>query len=257
MRALCKHRRMSSHDDPEARIRDLERSLNDRGSELTQSSSELGSGEHGAGYGYGSTMPPYAAPPHAAPPPYGAPQPPYGMPFPPVQMSSTGGSGRGWPALAVMGAVTVAIVVGAVVFFANVFSGVDSIIDTFEGKPTVSGGGGGPFGVPPVSGGNRPPAPTFAPAEPTAVPGGDISVAGVESNRSITCDDNAVNVSGVRNTVVLTGECRSVTVSGIENTVTVDSTATISASGFDNHITYLSGDPEIQNSGGSNVVERG
>lgn len=248
---------MSSHDDPEARIRDLERSLTDRGSELTQSSSELGAGAPGAGYGYGSA-PPYAAPPpYPAPPTYGVPQPPYGMPFPPVQMTSTGASGRGWPVFAVMGAVTLAIIVGVIVFFANVFSGVDSIIDTFDGKPTASGGGGGPFGVPPSSGGNRPPAPTFAPSEPTAVPGGDISVSGVGSNRSITCDDNTVSVSGVRNTVVLTGECRSLTVSGVENTVTVDSTASISASGFDNRITYLSGDPEIQNSGGSNVVERG
>lgn len=248
---------MSSEDDPEARIRDLERSLSDRASELTHGSYEMGSGEHGAG---SPPPPPYAnqqSPYSAPPPPYTAPQSPYGMQFPPVQMSSTGRSGHGWILFAVMGAVTLAIIVGTVVFFADVFSRVDSIIGTFDGRPTASGGGGGPFGVPPSSGGNRPPAPTFAPTEPAAVPGGDVSVAGVGSNRSITCDDSVVNISGVSNTVVLTGQCRSVTVSGVQNTVTVDATATISASGFNNRVTYHSGDPEIQNSGDSNTVERG
>jgi Protein of unknown function (DUF3060) len=249
---------MSSEDDPEARIRDLERSLSEQSSELTQSSYEQGSGAYGPGRGNAPPPPAHQVPPHpygAQQAPYGVPPTPYGVAFPQVTLGSTGGSGRGWMVFAVMGAVTLAIIVGTVVFFANVFSSVNSIIDTFDGKPTASGGGG-PFGVPP-SGGNRPPAPTSAPSQTAPAPGTDISVAGVGSNRSITCDDNVVNVSGVNNTLVLTGQCRSVTVSGIENTVTVDSTATISASGFNNRITFLSGSPEIQNSGDSNVVERG
>ncbi len=265
---------MSSEEDPEARIRDLERSLSDQSAELTQSSYELGSsGPYGPGGGNAPPPPPYTVPlplaqqvppqpygvpqgPYGVPQgPYGVPQAPYGVGFPHVTVGSTRGSGRGWIVFAVMGAVTLAIIVGTVVFFANVFSSVNSIIDTFDGKPTASGGGG-PFGVP-SPGGNRPPAPTLAPTETAAAPGTDISVAGVGSNRSITCDDNVVNVSGVNNTLVLKGQCRSVTVSGVENTVTVDSTATISASGFNNRITFLSGTPEIQNSGDSNVVERG
>jgi hypothetical protein len=43
----------------------------------------------------------------------------------------------------------------------------------------------------------------------------------------------------------------------MENTVTVDSAATISASGLNNHVTYLSGTPQIDNSGDSNVIEQG
>jgi hypothetical protein len=264
---------MSSEDDPEARIRDLERSLSEQSSELTQSSYESGySGPYGPGGG-NAPPPPYTVPPAPAqqvpPPPYGVPPQPYGVPqapygvpqapygvgLPPT-LGPTGRSRGGWIVFAVMGAVTLAIIVGTVVFFANVFSSVNSIIDTFHGKPTASGGGG-PFGVPSSGGGNRPPAPTFAPSETVPAPGTDISVAGVGSNRTITCDDNVVNVSGVNNTLVLKGQCRSVTVSGVENTVTVDSAAAISASGFNNRITFLSGTPEIQNSGDSNVVERG
>jgi hypothetical protein len=39
--------------------------------------------------------------------------------------------------------------------------------------------------------------------------------------------------------------------------VTVDSAATISASGLENRVTFRSGDPQIGNSGSDNVVERG
>ncbi len=56
---------------------------------------------------------------------------------------------------------------------------------------------------------------------------------------------------------MITGQCLSVTVSGVENTVTVDAAAKINASGFNNRVTYLSGTPEINNSGGDNVVEQG
>ncbi len=249
---------MSSQDDPEARIRDLERSLGEQPSELTQSSYEMGSGQYGGGY----TAPPsYTAPqaPYTAPQsPYTAPQSPFGAPFPPVPMATTGGAGRGWIVYAVAAAVLVAVIGGTIILFANVFSNVNSFIDTFQGSPTASGGGGGPFdGSPSRSGGNRSPALTIAPTAPIGPPGGEISVAGVGDNKTIACNDSVVNVSGVDNTVVITGQCRSVTVSGVENTVTVDSAAIISASGFNNRVTYLSGTPEIENSGNSNVVEQG
>lgn len=47
-----------------------------------------------------------------------------------------------------------------------------------------------------------------------------------------------------------------VTVSGIKNIVTVDTADTISASGFENQVTYHSGSPTIQNAGSDNVVEQ-
>lgn len=263
---LCKHRRMSSHDDPEARIRELESSLGAQSSELTQSSSEVGSGQYAGGYPapppYPERQSGYAAPPspYTVPqPPYGGPRSPYTAPLPTMPMPSGGGAGRGWIVYGVVAAILVAIIGGTVVLFANVFSSVNSVIDTFGGSPTASsGGGGGPFGAPSSrSGGNRPPAPTIAPAPSVGPAGEQISVAGVRDNKTIACNDSVVNVSGVSNTVVITGQCRSLTVSGVENTVTVDAAATISASGVNNHVTYLSGTPQIDNSGDSNVVEHG
>ncbi|MGH3638955.1 MAG: DUF3060 domain-containing protein [Mycobacterium sp.] len=236
---------MSSQDDPEARIRELERSLSDRASELTQSSSESGAGHGGQ----------FVNAPPAPQPPYMAPPSSHGLPFPPVPVASSGGTGRGWLVFAVLGAVMVAIVAGVVIFVSNVFSSVSSVIDTFDGSPTASGGGG-PFGTP-SGGADRPPAPTAAPTVELAPPGGDVSVAGVGGNKTIACRDTDVNVSGVSNTIVLTGHCRTVTVSGVQNTVTIDAAETISASGFENRVTFLTGTPEIQNSGGSNVVEQG
>ncbi|MEU0497707.1 DUF3060 domain-containing protein [Mycobacterium sp. NPDC006124] len=47
------------------------------------------------------------------------------------------------------------------------------------------------------------------------------------------------------------------TVSGIENTITVDSSVKIGISGMDNRVTFLAGAPEVDQSGDSNVVERG
>ena len=71
----------------------------------------------------------------------------------------------------------------------------------------------------------------------------------------MVCEDADVNISGVNNTVTLTGHCLSVSVSGVENKITVDSADVIGASGFDNEIIYLSGDPKI-NASGSNSVSR-
>jgi hypothetical protein len=252
---------MSSHDDPEARIRDLERSLSEQSSELTQSSYEAGSAQYGANYTAPPPPPPYQAPqspytaPYTAPQsPYPPPVPPYGVPYPPAPRGASGGGGRGWIVYGVIAAVLVAIIGGTVFLFASVFSSVNSVIDTFGSQPTASGGGG-PFGVPPsASGGNKP---SVAPSASTAPAGAPISVAGIGDNKTVACNDSVVNVSGVSNTVVLTGQCRSVTVSGVENTVTVDSAETISASGFNNRVTYLSGNPQIENSGDSNTVEQG
>ncbi|GLP74000.1 membrane protein [Mycobacterium antarcticum] len=238
---------MSSPDDPEARIRDLERTLGEQSSELTQSSYELGT----AAPGY-QAPPAYSAPPGPA---YQAPQPPYGMPFP-TMPTSRRPTGRPEVVYVVAAVMLMAVIGGTFYFVANVFSNVNSFVDTFNGSPTASGGGS--FDVPPnVSGGNRPPAPTVAPTVALGPPGGDLSVAGVGGNKTIACNDSIVNVSGVSNTVRITGQCRSVTVSGVENTVTVDSAATISASGFSNRVTFLSGAPEIAKSGDSNIVEPG
>ena len=72
----------------------------------------------------------------------------------------------------------------------------------------------------------------------------------------MVCKDSNVNISGVNNTVTLTGHCVNISVSGVGNKVTVDTTDKIGASGFDNEIIYLSGDPEIDTTE-SNTVSRG
>ena len=82
-------------------------------------------------------------------------------------------------------------------------------------------------------------------------------VSGVGAHRTVECHDTVVIVSGVENQLEITGHCAAVTVSGIENVITVDSVDTIGVSGFDNRVTYRSGDPDVSTSGQSNVVERG
>lgn len=87
--------------------------------------------------------------------------------------------------------------------------------------------------------------------------GGPIQIAGVGGSRTVACNDRPVGISGVSNTVVLTGHCASVNVSGIDNTITVDSAAQIVTSGMRNRVTYHSGTPDIPDPGESNIVERG
>jgi hypothetical protein len=98
----------------------------------------------------------------------------------------------------------------------------------------------------------------FPSNHPSAAPsGGTLGVAGSHKNERIACNDSKISVSGSSNTVVLTGHCASVTVSGTQNVVTVDAADTISASGFENRVTFHSGSPRINKSGSGNVVEEG
>jgi Protein of unknown function (DUF3060) len=90
-----------------------------------------------------------------------------------------------------------------------------------------------------------------------ALPGVPLSVAGVDAVKTVVCNEGMVNVSGVSSEITITGHCVSVNVSGVENRVTLENADTITASGFNNRVTYRAGDPQINNSGGDNVVERG
>ncbi|BBX04572.1 membrane protein [Mycolicibacterium moriokaense] len=256
---------MTSPEDPEERIRQLEQSAASYGAV------ELGA-EHAPREGvdpssqlppppaYNTPVPPAYAPPPAfgpPPPPYGdAPsygdpyQPPFGTQYTPIQK-------KGAP---------VGLIIGLVVFvFLAVFGAIAAFVwnmsSTIEG---VAGGGGSV---------DRPNTPTFRPptitlpsipaiptipstVEETPKPGGQFSVAGVDNVRTIPCNDSNISVSGVNNTITLTGHCLSVTVSGVDNNVTVDSVDTIGASGFDNEVIYHSGDPKVDATG-SNTVSRG
>ncbi|WP_088413329.1 DUF3060 domain-containing protein [Mycobacteroides saopaulense] len=95
------------------------------------------------------------------------------------------------------------------------------------------------------------PGPTFVP------PGSTFSVSGTHKQVAVYCDECSVNVSGVSNTVEILGNCDTLTVSGVENAVTVDTAVKIGVSGFDNRVTYHSGEPDVSKSGNNNTVQQG
>jgi hypothetical protein len=267
---------MNSQDDPEARIRQLEQSAAD------QAPVELGT-EQTSSAGAGPTAPlpppvgpygttPYDAPAYGAPPsgapPYGT--PPYGtQPFgdayqPPPGTVFTPMPGKGTPVGLVVGLIAVVAIVifggiGLIVW--NVVSATGGSISTREGGETSFAGSGGSVDTPaekPTESapGGLPGIPDVS-ALPTAPPSAQVTISGIEENKTIACTDSAVSISGVDNTVTITGHCVSVSVSGMRNQVTVDASDSISASGFENRIIYHSGSPQIDNFGGNNIIEQG
>ena len=245
---LWDHLRMNREDDPEARIRELERPLNDQAH-----TSELGREHSGSNTAYlpppvpGYTQPDYSTPVYGSPPPYGTQQYGAGYSAPPRNVSG----GIPWLVFGMIAVVVLAIAGGVILFVSNMSSD----------RSTVSGGGGS-IDIPSIPSIEIPsiPAPPGAPdADPTAIvgtPGETVTVSGIDSNRTIACNDGSVTISGIRNTVNITGHCVDVSVSGMNNVVTVDIADVIGVSGFDNRVTYHSGSPQIDASD-SNVVEQG
>lgn len=215
---------MVADDDPEQRIRELERSLSDRASEL------------GVGH-VDAPVPTYIPPPDGYPPPppgaagYSSYPPPvtFGTPFP---RSSPGVFRFGW----LLFAIPVIGLVIAGISFVVFFQAADAVTSQFGSIQSAN--------------------PSIGGTAPTVAEGGTVSVSGVSKRESVACDGGSVNVSGVSNTVEITGHCESVIVSGVENTVKVESADSISASGFTNRVTYTSGSPDTSATG-DNVVARG
>lgn len=258
---------MTSPDDPEERIRQLEQSAASYGAV------ELGAEHAREGVNPASPLPPpaYAAPP--PPPPYGAPPPAYGPPpqygsppsygdpyQPPFGTHYTPVQKKGAPVGLIVGLIAVV----GIVIFGGIAAFVWNVSSTVEG---VAGGGGSvdrPGGrstytppsivIPSIEIPEIPGLPSGPEETPTR--GGQFSVSGIDEVKTIPCNEANISVSGVNNTVTLTGHCASVSVSGVNNNVTLDSADTIGASGFDNKIVYLSGDPKVDASG-SNTVSRG
>ncbi|CQD09222.1 putative threonine rich protein [Mycobacterium europaeum] len=231
---------MPANDDPEERIRELERPLAE-----AARASEVGSAQPAAQ--------PFPPGPGAGPPP----PPPwsYGGPLtgPPPRPPS--GNRMWWIVGTVIVVGVIALAGGIAAFAAHQLSGVRSIItsppaitDTFGPATTTPGAAA------PSTTRARTPGPSTSPAPP---PGAKLSVSGIGENRTIACNDNVISVSGVSNTVVISGHCASLTVSGVQNEITVDAVDSIEASGFNNKVTYHTGTPKVSNSGGSNVVGQG
>jgi hypothetical protein len=237
---LWEHLLMKSEDDPEARIRELEQSLADsaRASET------------------GVTPPPgkWTAPSGPAFPPPPAPSPlPYGGPFP---STSSGISSRNriWWILAAAFVIGMIALPAGILFFTArqvSHSGLTTLLPNPSSAAPPSGGvtqppNAGPL-VPPSSGVTAAPTPA----------GANLSIAGINENRTIACDGSTISVSGVSNTVVITGHCASLSVSGVQNKVTVEVVDSIEVSGFNNQISYLKGSPTVDKSGDGNVVQHG
>lgn len=245
---------MNSEEDPEARIRELEQPMADRAR-----ASELGSDVDG-GYSYpppppGPVPPPVSAPmsPNYAPPSYSN----YNNPYPGGTPRSSSGIRLFWilAAVAVIGGLV--IVAGVAAYVARQFSEAESAItSTNETTTAVTSVTAAPGSNEPPTGKTRVPSSASSPA-PTAPAGEQVIISGINEKRTVSCNGNAITVSGISNTVTLTGHCGSVTVSGLQNVVTVDTADTIEASGLDNRVTYHSGAPKINKSGGNNTVEQG
>lgn len=215
---------MNPDDDPEKRIRDLERPLANQAQ-----TSELGTAGR---FDYWAPPPP--------PPGYHHPS------------SAPSGMRIGWIILALL--IVGLFLGGGVIVWTNLAN------RSSPGIPSISGGGG-TFTTATTTATRTSRSTATPPSSPAATmstpaPGGNVSVAGVNQNKRIACDDTVVTISGMNNTVAITGHCTQVQVSGMNNVVTVDDTEAIDASGMDNKITYRAGSPTINKSGFGNTVEK-
>jgi hypothetical protein len=257
---------MDSQEDPEQRIQNLERPLAD-----AARASEMGVTQPPGGYGYPlgppgppgappPVQPPWGAPPQGPPPMGPPPQAPwtYGGPLsgPPPKPPS---GNRTWWIVGALIVVIFLVLAGGIAFFvahkiSDARSTINSAISATSSPPRSTSRSQAP------STRTRTPAPSTSSApstSPAPPPGGSLTISGIGENKTVACNDNIVTVSGISNTVTITGHCTSLTVSGMQNTITVDAADNIEASGFNNKVTYHTGNPKISNFGGSNVVQQG
>jgi hypothetical protein len=251
---------MNPEDDPEARIRALEQPLANQ----AQASEMGGSGQPSPGPAPAYLPPPvqqpysapdYSTPSYGSPPPYSGDaygtQQPYGTPYTPQRKVS---GGIPWLVFGIIAAIfVIGIGAGAVFFTRNMNSGSGPLISTGSGGATIS-----LPSIPapsiPLPPGSNPNAPSDQGVE-TASPGSQFTVAGIDSTRTIACNDAAVSVSGIRNTVNITGHCSNISVSGMNNNITVDAVDSVTASGDGNTVTYHGGNPQITSIGANNVQQ--
>ncbi|MGB9223332.1 DUF3060 domain-containing protein [Mycobacterium sp.] len=249
---------MNPEDDPEARIRALEQPLAD-----TARASELGGPQPG---GYSSQPYPPPAPP--PPPLYGDYNaggynsgfgPGYNAPFAGATPRRSSGNRVFWILAAVFVVGMLAVVGGIAAYVAHRISSSNVIVEPSTPDTSVFSSPRSTPRSPTPS--TRTKTPTAGPSTPQTsaapAPGSNLSIAGINQNRTVACNDNSVTVSGVSNTITISGHCTKVTVSGMQNTVTVDAVDTIDASGLNNQVTYHSGSPQISKSGDGNVVQQG
>jgi hypothetical protein len=200
---------MEPHDDPEARIRELERPLTD-----VARTSELGATHSGG----------YAAPP--TPPGYGA-------PYPAGPPRTTAGFGGWWIVLAVLVVGVVVLAGGVAAFGAHLFSNRGSIISSPTNPPGNSRGAGPSVSATAPPGGDLT---VTGIGENKALACNDsrVSVTGISNTIVITGHCRSLTVVGSKNTVTVQA-ADSINASGFDNQVTYHSgSPSISTSGQSN-----------------------
>jgi hypothetical protein len=230
-------------DDPEKRIRELERELADmtRPPQSPPPYTGDASPYTGDASPYTSDAPPpavdapYTANPYAANPPYAAPNqsftsdpppppypanPPYagnapyvrdptwGVDFRPPRRRS--GARFSW----ILAVILLAVVAPTVISLVSHYS------TSHRSRSTFGSGA------------------TAASNNPTAVPqGGELRVGGTMEGRTIACNDGKLTLYGTSTDYLVTGHCASLTVGGYGNKVTVDSADALESTGYSNTVT--------------------
>jgi Protein of unknown function (DUF3060) len=192
-------------DDPEKRIRELERELADT-TRPAQSPPYTGDATY-------TSNPPYTVnPPYTSNPPYtGGPTyvggSPYGLGVPPRRR-------KPYPWLLVL------VVLG--ILLPTVVSLVGHFVRSTPSRSTL---GSGPRATAPGNG-------------PTALPkGGELRVGGSYETKTIACNDGNLTFYGYGSKYSVTGHCASLKVGGYNNNVTVDSADILESSGYGNTVT--------------------
>ena len=91
----------------------------------------------------------------------------------------------------------------------------------------------------------------------TVGPGGNLTAEPSNGTATFVCDRGDMTVGGNTNSVYLTGHCAHLTVRGSHNKVVVDGADAIDADGSGNQVVYHNGTPQISVAGSGNIVRKG
>jgi Protein of unknown function (DUF3060) len=91
----------------------------------------------------------------------------------------------------------------------------------------------------------------------TVGPGGNLTAEPSNGTVTFVCDRGDMTVGGNANSVYLAGHCAHLTVRGSHNKVVVDAADAIDTDGSGNQVVYHSGEPQISVAGSGNIVKKG
>lgn len=101
------------------------------------------------------------------------------------------------------------------------------------------------------------PTPDLSGAVMTVGPGGNLTAEPSNGTVTFVCDRGDITVGGNTNSVYLSGQCAHLTVRGSHNKVVVDGADAIDTDGSGNQVIYHSGTPQISVAGSGNLVKKG